>query len=349
MSELGLAPATGAMARARAPRPLLAGDAGSSASGRDTSGSLILLATAAVACLAGGCAAPCAGPGTATPVARGSVPLQRVHVRRRVAWAGSVLRGLSGLARDRAGRLWAVAERERLLVGLGSAGAWAAEPEPRLGVRGVPEGWDLEALAWLAPGWLAAGTETHEEGRAEDAVLLLDLDDAEARVTGSLALPYALWGARGGTNRGIEGLCHCDGVLLAGVEATLETAQGRWAPLGRLDLRTRRWEPLRLALTSDTGGLSSLACYPTVKTEEIEVLAVERHYAVSRLLRFVVPRSGPDGLVRPVAAFDLARALVPTPNVEGVVRLGDGGVALLVDNDTGGVTGPTELIVLDLP
>ena len=85
------------------------------------------------------------------------------------------------------------------------------------------------------------------------------------------------------------------------------------------------WTALWLALTSDTGKLSALGC--RADGDSLDVLAVERHFEV---------------------ALHLTPYKRKSDNFEGVVWLGDGSVALILDNDSGSISGPNTLILAPL-
>ncbi len=252
--------------------------------------------------------------------------------------------GLSGLAAAPDGSLWAVAERDRVLVRLAvSSQGVAASTVPLLGVGA---GVDTEALAALDDGTLLLGTETMQPWRASDHLLAVQLRDEHAAVTSERAMPYAPWNARGQPNRGIEGLCAAGGLVLAGAEVVIDDG-GRWAPVGRLELASGHWTAFRLRLVSKPGKLSSLACRRC--GDVLEALAIERDYGVARLHFFTVPVTEPGGDVAAHWVADLGAALPDVPNLEGVEWLADGTVAVVVDNDTGGARGPNELVRLQLP
>ena len=79
--------------------------------------------------------------------------------------------------------------------------------------------------------------------------------------------------------------------------------------------------------------------------DELEVVAIERHYGVAWLLYFGVPLQGELGERKARSVFDLGTLVRGVPNMEGVVFLPDGRFAVITDNDTGGVTGPTEVLL----
>ena len=111
--------------------------------------------------------------------------------------------------------------------------------------------------------------------------------------------------------------------------------------------------PHRVHLTTRTGKISALACVPARgRAGAIDVLAVERHFEVARLLRFTVPPgrgdSAPKPVLEPVVAVDLGPLLVHQENFEGLVWDGGRDFALVVDNDWTHVTGPNLLVTARL-
>ena len=91
-------------------------------------------------------------------------------------------------------------------------------------------------------------------------------------------------------------------------------------------------------LTSDTGKISAMDC--TASGDGWDVIAMERHYEVQRVLTFHVPARGGD-----VEATVLARP-GQEGNFEGLARGEDGHILLVNDNDHGGKSGPTVLVRL---
>lgn len=74
------------------------------------------------------------------------------------------------------------------------------------------------------------------------------------------------------------------------------------------------------------------------------MLAVERHFGVSRLLRFTVPAAGGD--IEPRIDADITEFANSTNlNFEGAEWGEDGTVILVVDNDYRAITGPNELVL----
>jgi hypothetical protein len=255
-------------------------------------------------------------------------------------------KGISGLTGDADG-LWAVPERDRALLPVALDGPHPGLRAAAVPLAGVPAEMDTESIAALGGGRFALGTETPRPGRASDDILFVTVDGGAARVVDRVALSYAPWGLAAEPNRGIEGLCFAAGRLLAASESRGTLAGGgRFAPLARWDETSRAFTAFRLRLTSSTGKVSALACRPTADGRSLEVLAVERHFGVARLLGFSVPRDGPGGELAPAVLLDLVAAVPRIPNFEGVAFAGGDRVALISDNDYGGVTGPTEALLL---
>ena len=254
--------------------------------------------------------------------------------------------GLSGTAADEQDRLWAIAERQPLLVLFDQPGAEAPRVVRRL-VRGVPEGLETESLAWLGHGRLLAGTESRVPNRRSDALLLLELEPDAARVTEMFTVDYEqLFGVHAAANQGLEGLCYAGGVALAAAETSILRDEQRLSPLVRVDLTTRTVVPFWLALTSSTGKVSALDCRRSDDPHVLDVLAIERHYGITRVLQFFLPLSGVGFVLTPRVALDAGVRFRPHPNVEGITRHG-AGLVLVTDHDSPRIPGSTERIVLD--
>lgn len=238
--------------------------------------------------------------------------------------------GLSGLSRDEHGALWAPGERGDAVLRI--------DPETsavtRYPVDAAPEGTDLEALVWVEGTRFVLGTETQEDGRTRDVILDGRLDGERFRTTPIGHLDYAHWGLTASDNHGIEGLCHVDGSLVFATELVEKRGGRRWAPLAIFDPKTQSWTAHRLALTSETGKLSALDC--RLVDRRIEALAVERHFGVSRLIRFHVPQGREAMEIEPTVAADLSALIAPLPNFEGLSWMDDGSAVLVTDNRYGG-------------
>ena len=66
---------------------------------------------------------------------------------------------------------------------------------------------------------------------------------------------------------------------------------------------------------------------------DIEVTMIERHYEVSRVLRFTVPATGPGRTLTSTVVGDLDSAFTKNPNFEGLA-LTPRGFLLLSDNQS---------------
>jgi hypothetical protein len=255
--------------------------------------------------------------------------------------------GLSGVARDARGVFWAVSEERRELHALD--GRWDGTSRRRLPITSVPADLELESAAFLGDGRFAIGTETEAE-RDSDAVLVVGVDGDRAGVTATWTVPWrALHGIRVPANRGVEGLCAANGWVVAALEATDDSGPARITPMARARHRGVElgpWEPLRLRLTSATGKISALECADG-GNGRLVAHAVERHYGVTRILRFEVPAEGTPGgeAIVPEVVFDVAAAAPGLPNVEGIA-LDGARVLLLSDHDPDDAEGSTELLHL---
>jgi len=246
--------------------------------------------------------------------------------------------GLSGLTVDEHGAFWAPGEGGDAIIRI--------DPEhfgiTRYPVVGGPAGTDLEAMAWLDGTRFLIGTETQKRGRLQDVILEGRLHGARVEVTSVGKLDYARWQLSAPGNRGIEGLCHVDGVLVFATELVERQRGERWAPLGVFDPKTQAWTAHRVRLTSKTGKLAAMSC--RVIDGAPVALAVERHFGVSRLLRFNLPQGPEAQWIEPSVAANLEEAFSPLPNFEGLVWLDDGSAVVVTDNRyRGAVREPSRL------
>lgn len=252
--------------------------------------------------------------------------------------------GLSGIAIDDAGAIWTESERDLSVFRVVLDGTRVVS-STRYRVEDAPDHADLEAIAWLGPGRLAFGTEGRNDDRAQ--VVRATIDDARHVITvdrdHAIDLPRDRLGLTVKPNDGVEGLCGTGDVVYATIESTATDEHGRWAPLARLDLKTGAIAIARLALTSDKGKLSSLDCALTADGGA-DLLLIERHFAVTRLLRAHVPAELP-ARIEPRVVLDLAPVLRGSLNLEGIGLLRDGRIVAVVDNQYDGITGPNELLV----
>ncbi|HEY8429378.1 MAG TPA: hypothetical protein VIL20_13425 [Sandaracinaceae bacterium] len=243
--------------------------------------------------------------------------------------------GLSGLARDGDGALWAIAESAGPLVRIEGA---RGIPVP---LDGVPAGLDTESLAWLGEDRFAIGTESMHSGRPGDLILIARLEGARARVVDRVTLDYAELGIEAEENHGIEALCAAGGRLFAVTESVRTVGGSRRASLAIYSLAEGRWEGTReIVLGSETGKIAGLAC--RTRGAVVEAHAVERHFGVARILRFELAPGARD-LVRPSVVRNLDGRLDGDPNLEGIEHDARG-LVLIVDNHYRVRTGPNELV-----
>lgn len=239
--------------------------------------------------------------------------------------------GISDLAIDDHGTLWAIPERDHVVLEIDKPGGNVVSHP----LDGIPDGTDTESLVWLSPGHFAIGTEGQDEPTA--SVLAAELrPDGHIVVTATHLLTDDALGVKLKPNHGAEGMCgRGDDVLVAIEERGTLPDGARYAPLVHMHAGTITGVA-KLRLTTDTGKISALAC-----TTPDDVYAVERHYGVHRILHF----SDPD---KPTVVLDLDPILHGSRNIEGIARLPDGRFVLVNDNQTSKVEGPTELLVLGL-
>ena len=259
--------------------------------------------------------------------------------------------GLSSLAVGPSGSLFTMTERKAVLIELAPTGAEVR----RTAVSGAPEGLDFESLAWLSGDSFAIGTEGGCSKTGADRVLLARREGDAARVTKTLDVPLSDWDAPCDEGHGIEGLCAASGQLVVAIENTLKgDGPKRLAPIERIDPETGERAVFRLALTStkdEKGKISGLDC--RARGDHIEVLAIERHFAVSRILSFVLPTKAPGTAapIEPRVLVDLApHSNGGKRNFEGIVWKDDTHALLIVDNQYGeNVSGPNEMLEVTLP
>jgi len=244
--------------------------------------------------------------------------------------------GMSGLALDDRGVLWAVPERDRRFVELTLDGQVTMHP-----MIGFPDHVDTEGVAWLGPGKFAITTEGQDEPTA--TVIYAELQGDKLVATRTRALTSAELGVTLTLNKGAEGACGRGDDVIVGIEQVGRFPNGtRWAPIARLrgDVLTLT----RLELTSETGKISSLDC--TIDPNgTAHVWAIERHFGVSRILRFELPLGATQ--VTPRVTLDLSDILQDSLNLEGIVQLPDGRLVAINDNQSRSVEGPSELVIFE--
>ena len=249
--------------------------------------------------------------------------------------------GLSGLAVDAGGTMWTVAERGAVALAITLDGDRATAV--RYPVRGVPADEDLEAVAIAADG-LWVGTEGRERGVAR-VFHLVRQGDALVATGAPIELRQAEVGVEIGANHGAEGVCGAGDVVAIALETAGGSGAQRWAPIVSVDVAGGARRVQRVALTTTTGKLSALDCWRD--GARTWAVAVERHFAVTRLLRFEL--GGADATITPEVLLDLGPILRGSLNLEGLVRLPDGRLVAVVDNQYRTITGPDELLVFAAP
>jgi hypothetical protein len=251
--------------------------------------------------------------------------------------------GLSGLALADDGALWTVAERDGAAYRIVLVGDRVASVK-RVPLDPVPPG-DLESLEVLGSGAFVFGLEANAAEGAGLALGRLADDGASIAVTRTLPLP-ADDNRVLEPNKGVEGLCGGNGAWLVALETVVEEQGARF---GQVEVH-RAGSPSmhhRVRLTSATGKLSGIDCRPAANATSVEVLAIERHFEVTRLVSFPIDLTAPT-TVDATVVRDLAD-LAKGRNFEGIARLADGRVALVTDNQWKTIEGPSQLVILPAP
>jgi hypothetical protein len=250
--------------------------------------------------------------------------------------------GLSGLALDRDGAVWTVAERGKTAFRLELDGATLTSTTA-FPVDGLPPGNDMESAAVLGDGDLVVGTENNAAGVAY--IFRLHRDGDRLRVVDPpIQITAADIGIAIEANHGAEAACAVGSTVVLALETVGKDSAGRWAPLVVLDLATGARVGHRVRLRTDTGKLSGLDCW--TDGSAVHAVAIERHFAVTQLVGFDVPPiTAPTSEIATSLVLDLAPVLRGALNLEGLVRFPDGHLAAVVDNQYKTITGPDELLV----
>ncbi|MEM6531189.1 MAG: esterase-like activity of phytase family protein [Myxococcota bacterium] len=252
---------------------------------------------------------------------------------------GNSLAGLSGLAIDDGGALWAVPERKPALIQLRTTGA-VLEPVKVVPIDGAPEGYDLESISYHN-GRFYIGTEHLRPDREDDPILVVRVAGKRAKVERTLSFRYAPWGIKASRNHGVEGICATKDYIVGAAEIGLGTTNRR-APVAVLERKSGKLvQAYEVPLTSETGKLSSLEC--NVRDGSVDLIAVERHYGVARLLVAKLPLDGKSKTAEVGVFADLSTRLNPLPNLEGIARDQNGVFYAVSDNQGRTVSGPTML------
>ncbi len=254
--------------------------------------------------------------------------------------------GTSDLSLDDRGHLWSIAERDPEIDELVLGGTPPSVSITRHPLEGVPPDVDTEALAWLGDGKFAVGTEGHDAATA--AVMSGTMRaDGHIELTPWLSFADDQLGVVLRPNHGVEALCGHGDDLLVGIETTGRRDDGtRWAPLVRVHAGAITGVH-ELRLTTGGGKVSALFC-AFHRDGTIDLLAIERHFGVARILKATVVPGVAE--VTPTVALDLWPVVRDRfhgkLNLEGIVQLADGRWVLVNDNQGGNLEGPTELFVV---
>jgi hypothetical protein len=242
--------------------------------------------------------------------------------------------GMSDLSIDDRGVMWAIAERDRQVLELE-----LGKPPIMHPLDGVPPGIDTEAIAWLGENRFAIGTEGNEAATA--SIMFAELKLQHLVVMRTRQLTSDEIGVQLTDNHGIEAMCGHGDEILAATESIGRLADGkRYSALIRL--RGDEVKVMKVRLTTERGKLSALYCTWEVDGT-VKIIAIERHFSVSRILTMTVK---PDDVeITPVVDLDLAPIIRDALNLEGIVRLPDGRLVTINDNQGKTVRGPTELLV----
>lgn len=252
--------------------------------------------------------------------------------------------GISGLARSDDGTLWALPERDRRMIRIPPSG-----PITRITISGAPEGVDLESLAWIGGATLAFGTESQKSDRLLDPIYFGVVTESGIELKPKLLFDYGAFSTRATRNAGIEALCAAGSKLVAVSEMVLEVGGRRVAPMMIYDLKTGEAQRNSLQLMSDVGKISGLTCRTRTGSDALEALAIERHFGVSIVLRFVIPAGEKDQILPSEVIFDFGARLTPPPNFEGIEWISEDEALLVSDNQFRAQTGETQLVKLKVP
>ncbi|HEU4611421.1 MAG TPA: esterase-like activity of phytase family protein, partial [Kofleriaceae bacterium] len=232
--------------------------------------------------------------------------------------------GMSDLTIDDRGILWGIAERDRQVVEID-----LSTMPPRTTAHpldGFSPGVDTEALAWLGGGRFAIGTEAATEATA--SIAFAELQGDRLVVTHTRLVTSEELGVTITDNHGIESVCGSGDEVIAASESAGKLPDGtRFAALARL--RGDALSVAKVRLTSDVGKLSALHC-TLAPDGTADVVGIERHYSVSRIVRFTATRDAVE--ITPTVVLDLAPILRDSLNLEGIVRLPDGRLVAINDN-----------------
>ena len=272
---------------------------------------------------------------SAAPQRRGDLELSRVTL------GIENLSGLSGLTTDGDGHLWSVAERDWTLIEIHQGTVLRTVKLPNLG-----DDVDIEAITWMGGERFALGTERDLE-RQVDHVVEVTVRGEVAEVTQRWPLNYLPLALEPEPNEGIEALCALgEGWLLAiGEPVVTDPASGiRRAPMWRMTTSGKGITHGWLELTSEEVKIAALACR-SLGDEAFQIVAVERHFGVMRVVGFDLFGSDPAGSRhQAMLHVELVNELDGKPNLEGITFGPDKAIWLVVDNAWRRVRGPNELV-----
>lgn len=252
--------------------------------------------------------------------------------------------GISDVTSDGDNRLWAIAERDPVVVEISidaNAGVTGITRHP---IVGLPPGVDTEAITSLGQGRFAFGIEDHDHPYA--AVMYGQLrSDGAIEVSPAFSMDDAQLGVNLVANAGVEGICGDSNGMLVGIETKGVMPDGtRYSPVVRVVGADKHVQ--RLRFTTDHGKLSALTCQMR-SDGSIDLLAIERDYGVTRVLHAVSHAGQVD--IPTEVVIDLWPLLRDqynaTVNMESIARLPDNRIVMLNDNQGKGSSGPTRLFI----
>jgi hypothetical protein len=253
--------------------------------------------------------------------------------------------GISGITRDEGGTLYAVPERDRRLARI----PVVTGPIELLPIIGAPRGIDLESIAWVGGATLAFGTESNEKERLTDIIYYGLVTSTGIVLKEKFLFDYGAFQARAGRNQGVEALCSAGRRLIAVAEVVFDKGGRRTAPLISFALPSGEQSRFLLELTTSTGKISGMACRAVPHGEALEMLAIERHYAVGVINRYVLPLENKEAVLPAEQVFDFGSKMSPPPNFEAITWLSNDEILIMSDNQSGKVTGETQIVRLTLP
>lgn len=296
--------------------------------------SLTLLSLGLLACSSGPRSEPTTTPSkTNTSTGNLSDEPSKAQIQTRKSLSHPLALGLSGSC-ERGEEVFLVAERNHILFRLSPDGQLK-----EFAIEGVPKGLELEGLA-CGLDRIYVSTESGEDGRLSDPVLVLALDETRAEVVDTIEMQYPQ-GLTADDNHGLEGLCLAGDTLVAAAELSQQSAEGiRQAPILTTSISGGPTQVAWVSLTSDTGKISGIDCHST--EDAIEIFAIERHFGVARILRFQIGH----GDQNPQQVLPLESILGESDNFEAILVSPKGEIRLYNDNHYKTITGPSEEVSL---